>query len=53
MEGREVLNFTGIKTLQFDERWIKEFESTKQVISNSLRNLIITIEHVRSTSVHG
>ena len=44
---------TGIKIINFDERWITEFKSIKQVISKSLSDLIIYIEHVGSTSVQG
>ncbi|WP_226527110.1 GrpB family protein [Metabacillus niabensis] len=47
------MTHTGIKILDFDEQWIKEFKSIKQVISKSLGNLIIDIEHVGSTSIKG
>lgn len=44
---------SGIQIIKFDEGWIEEFKSIKQVISKSLNDLIIGIEHVGSTSVQG
>ncbi|MEH7178219.1 GrpB family protein [Neobacillus vireti] len=51
--GEQRLTHSGIKIINFDERWIKEFKSIKQVISKSLSDLIIDIEHVGSASVLG
>lgn len=47
------MTHSSIKIINFDERWIKEFKSIKQVIIKSLSELIIDIEHVGSTSVLG
>ncbi|MEC5424769.1 GrpB family protein [Virgibacillus sp. C22-A2] len=38
---------------KFDERWAETFQSIKQVLSKTLSDLIIDIEHVGSTSVQG
>jgi GrpB-like predicted nucleotidyltransferase (UPF0157 family) len=47
------LTHSGIEIIKFDQRWTMSFNSIKQVINNSLGDLIIGIEHVGSTSVQG
>jgi GrpB-like predicted nucleotidyltransferase (UPF0157 family) len=42
-----------IEVVPYDKQWITNYNSIKQVISKSLNNLIIDIEHVGSTSVPG
>jgi GrpB-like predicted nucleotidyltransferase (UPF0157 family) len=45
--------YLSIEIIPYDERWISNFNSIKQVISKSLSTLIIDIEHVGSTSIPG
>jgi GrpB-like predicted nucleotidyltransferase (UPF0157 family) len=44
---------SSIEIVKFDEQWAETFQSIKQVISKSLNDLIIEIEHVGSTSIQG
>jgi GrpB-like predicted nucleotidyltransferase (UPF0157 family) len=44
---------SGIEIVKFDEQWAETYQSIKQVISKSLNDLIIEIEHVGSTSIRG
>ncbi|WHZ58971.1 GrpB family protein [Metabacillus hrfriensis] len=47
------MSYSSIEIIQYDEQWITNFKSIKQVISKSLCDLIIDIEHVGSTSIQG
>jgi GrpB-like predicted nucleotidyltransferase (UPF0157 family) len=42
-----------IEILPYDKRWAETFKKIKEEISNSLRGLIIDIEHIGSTSIVG
>ncbi|KGX83200.1 hypothetical protein N783_05730 [Pontibacillus marinus BH030004 = DSM 16465] len=42
-----------IEVVDFDERWVEQFNSIKQVISRCIGQLILDVEHVGSTSVKG
>lgn len=52
-KGGTRLTHSDIVVSKFDERWSEIFQSMKQVLSKSLNDLIIDIEHVGSTSVQG
>ncbi|MCA1057689.1 GrpB family protein [Rossellomorea aquimaris] len=43
----------GIEIVQYDDRWSEEFHSIKRVLSIALKDVIIWIEHVGSTSIPG
>ncbi|ERI10781.1 hypothetical protein HMPREF0083_01110 [Aneurinibacillus aneurinilyticus ATCC 12856] len=47
------MTHSGIEIVIFNEEWAETFQSIKQVISKSLNDLIIGIEHVGSTSIQG
>ncbi len=40
------MTHSGIEIVKFNEQWAETFQSIKQVISKSLNDLIIGIEHV-------
>lgn len=42
-----------IEVVKYDPNWVKDFDNLSQVITGSLGNLIIGVEHVGSTSVPG
>lgn len=44
------MTHSGIEIVKYNEKWAETFQSIKQVISKSLNDLIIGIEHVGSTS---
>ncbi len=46
------MEHSGIE-LVTDERWAEIFQQIKRILTMSLHNLIIDIEHVGSTSVQG
>ncbi|PEL14385.1 GrpB family protein [Bacillus sp. AFS017336] len=45
------INNSRIEIQEYNEQWPKKFSALKQVLNNSLKPLIIEIEHVGSTSV--
>lgn len=47
------MTHSGIEIVIFNEEWAETFQLIKQVISKSLNDLIIGIEHVGSTSIQG
>ena len=47
------MTHSGIKIVKFNKQWAETFQSLNLVISKSLNDLIIGIEHVGSTSIEG
>jgi len=47
------LTHYAIEVVDFNERWVEEFNSIKQVISRCIGKLVLGVEHVGSTSVKG
>jgi GrpB-like predicted nucleotidyltransferase (UPF0157 family) len=46
-------NHSGINIYEYDEQWAITFQLLKHIIKHTLKELIIEIEHVGSTSVKG
>ena len=42
-----------VKVLPYDKNWKADFEKIKSEIENAIGKMIITVEHVGSTSVEG
>ena len=43
----------GVEIVPYDQQWSEAFQAIKLVITKALPELIIEIEHVGSTSIHG
>lgn len=44
---------SGLEIAPYDQQWAEAFQTIKLVISEALKNLVIDIEHVGSTSIQG
>lgn len=53
MDIREHENISSIRIVPYDKKWEKEFLLLSEVLKNTLRDLVLSIEHVGSTSVKG
>ena len=47
------MTHSDIKIVEFNKQWAETFQSIKLVISQSLNDLIIGVEHIGSTSIKG
>ena len=53
LEGRLSIEMTRVIVLPYDAKWKTDFENIRKEIVDAVGGLIIGIEHVGSTSVHG